>query len=303
MRTTFANTLCELAKSDPRIWLLTGDLGYSVLEPFAKQFPDRYVNVGIAEQNMTGMAAGLAMSGKTVFTYSIANFPVMRCLEQIRVDVCYHEANVKIVAVGGGLAYGAQGYTHHGVEDLAVMRVLPGMTVVAPGDPVETDLATRAIAAHYGPCYLRLGKANEPVVHETSPLFRLGRAIQVQDGNDATIVSTGGVLDMVMQAARGLTHAGISVRVLSMPTVCPLDEEKILESAHQTHCVITVEEHGHGGLASAVADVLAGSRTQATFVPLRLQREAQHVAGSQDYLRTRHGLSVERIISAVREAA
>src|SRR5262249_54572532 len=161
----FINTLCTLAGQDERVWLLTADLGYSVLERFAARFPDRYVNVGVAEQNLIGIAAGLARCGKVPFVYSIANFPTLRCLEQIRNDVCYHEGNVKVVAVGGGLAYGAQGYTHHGVEDLAVLRVLPGMTVVAPGDPVETRLVTEAIARHPGPCYLRLGKDREPILH------------------------------------------------------------------------------------------------------------------------------------------
>jgi transketolase len=161
MRTTFIQTLCEIAERDERVWLLTADLGYSVLEPFAERFPSRFLNVGVAEQNMIGVAAGLAHSGKMPFVYSIANFPTLRCFEQIRNDVCYHEANVKIVAVGGGFAYGAQGYTHHGVEDLGVMRLLPNMIVVAPGDPVETRGATLAMAAHRGPCYLRLGKARE----------------------------------------------------------------------------------------------------------------------------------------------
>jgi transketolase len=145
VRTTFINTLSELAATDERIWLLTGDLGFSVLEAFHAQFPNRSVNVGVAEQNLTGVAAGLASCGKIVFTYSIANFPTIRCLEQIRNDACYNELPVKIVSVGGGFAYGPQGYTHHGLEDLAVMRALPNMTVVAPGDPIETELATRAV--------------------------------------------------------------------------------------------------------------------------------------------------------------
>jgi len=183
MRTAFIKTLCELAEQDERIWLLCGDLGYSVLEGFSSRFPNRFVNVGVAEQNMTGIAAGLALSGKVVFIYSIANFPVMRCLEQIRNDVCYHNLNVKIVTVGGGLTYGSLGYTHHGVEDIAVMRVLPNMTVIAPGDPVEARLATQAILNTPGPCYLRLGKAGEPVVHQIEPEFQVGKAISLQLGS------------------------------------------------------------------------------------------------------------------------
>src|SRR5260370_5765307 len=221
MRTSFIDTLCAQAAADERIWLLTGDLGYSVLERFADTFPNRYVNVGVAEQNLAGVAAGLARCGKIPFIYSIANFPTLRCLEQIRNDICYHEGNVKIVAVGGGLTYGAQGYTHHGVEDLAILRALPGMTVLAPGDPVETRLATKAVLDWPGPCYLRLGKAKEPVVHQTEPAFEIGRAITVRTGWDVTLISTGGMLHETLEVANRLKQQGIAGRALSRPTVKP----------------------------------------------------------------------------------
>ena len=158
MRTTFINTLLELADEDDRIYLLCGDLGYSVLEPFFERFPDRFINVGVAEQNMIGIAAGLAQSGYVVFCYSIANFPTLRCLEQIRNDVCYHDCNVNIVSVGGGVAYGAQGYSHHAVEDLAVMRALPNMVVAAPGDPLEVRSLTCALVNHPGPGFFAPGQ-------------------------------------------------------------------------------------------------------------------------------------------------
>lgn len=296
MRTAFIKTLCELAEQDERIWLLCGDLGYSVLEGFSSRFPNRFVNVGVAEQNMTGIAAGLALSGKVVFIYSIANFPVMRCLEQIRNDVCYHNLNVKIVTVGGGLTYGSLGYTHHGVEDIAVMRVLPNMTVIAPGDPVEARLATQAILNTPGPCYLRLGKAGEPVVHQIEPEFQVGKAISLQLGSDLTLISTGGMLQSVVLAAEKLASQGYSVQVLSMPTVYPLDEPAIVQAAKQTGKIITVEEHGLGGLGSAVAEVLALGGIPVKFRLLRLQREAMKVAGSQTVLRSSQGLSIERIV-------
>ncbi len=298
MRTAFVEALCEVAARDERIWLLCGDLGYSVLEVFTNRFPKRYVNVGVAEQNMTGLAAGLALSGQIVFTYSIANFPVMRCLEQIRNDVCYHNLSVKIVAVGGGLAYGAQGYTHHGVEDVAVMRVLPNMTVVAPGDPVETRLAVRAIVAQSGPCYLRLGKAGEPIVHQTPPPFRLGSAIEVRPGADVTLVSTGGVLELTLQASKQLAEQGCSAQVLSMHTVQPLDEVAILTAARRTRHIITVEEHGLGGLGSAVAEVLAQAGNPVRFTPIRLRREAASLAHSQPVLRAMLGVSTRHIVAA-----
>lgn len=291
MRTAFIETLNELAAQDERIWLLCGDLGFSVLEGFASRFPQRYVNVGVAEQNMTGIAAGLAMSGKVVFTYSIANFPVMRCLEQVRNDVCYHNLNVKIVSVGGGLAYGAAGYTHHGVEDLGVMRLLPNMTTLAPGDPVEAGLLTRAVVAQPGPCYLRLGKAGEPVIHASQPDLRIGKAALLREGTDGTLISTGGTLGIAVQAAGDLATRGIRVSVLSMPCLSPLDTDAILTAAKETGRIVTVEDHGAGGLGTAVAEVLAESGTHARFAAMHLSSRPAVVAGSQAALQSGHGIT------------
>src|ERR1700678_3470185 len=191
----------DLAAQDDRVYLLVGDLGFGVVEPFMRKFPKRFLNVGVAEQNMTGVAAGLALSGKIVFTYSIANFPVIRCLEQIRNDVCAHNLNVKVVSVGGGFAYGSAGYTHHGTEDLAMMRVLPNMTFLAPGDPIEAPLLTLAATTLPGPCYLRLGKAGEPIVHTSQPEVTIGKAIVLRKGDAGTLISTGGALAMTVKAA------------------------------------------------------------------------------------------------------
>jgi transketolase len=259
VRTTFIETLCEVAAADERVWLLNGDLGYSVLERFSSRFPGRSVNVGVAEQNMTGLAAGLALCGKVVFTYSIANFPTLRCLEQVRNDVCYHNLNVKVVAVGGGLAYGAQGYTHHAVEDLAVMRSLPNMTVLAPGDPAETRAAVRAAVETDGPCYLRLGKAGEPVVHTSEPAFVRGKAIKLRDGADAALLSTGGMLKTASEAVELCAARGRSVALYSVPWVKPLDEELVRELSARVPLLVTVEEaRASGGLGGSVAEVLAG---------------------------------------------
>ena len=299
MRTAFLNTLTELADNDGRIWLLCGDLGYSVLESFAKRFPKRYVNVGVAEQNMTGIAAGLAMSGKIAVTYSIANFPVMRCLEQIRNDVCYHNLNVKIVSVGGGLAYGYAGYTHHGVEDLAVMRVLPNMVTLAPGDPVETKLLTRSALEHPGPCYLRLGKAGEPVIHTSQPDVRIGKAAFLRKGNNGTLVSTGGTLGMAMKAACDLAERGIPVSVLSMPCISPLDAASILAAAKDTGRIVTVEDHGVGGLGSAVAEVLAVSTINPRFAAMYFKSPPAVAAGSQATMHAAQGITALEIVKTM----
>lgn len=302
MRTSFIKTLYDLAQKDKRIWLLTGDLGYSVLEPFEKFFPERFINMGISEQNMAGVAAGLALSGKIVFVYSIANFPVMRCLEQVRNDICYHNLNVKIVAVGGGVAYGSAGYSHHAIEDLAITRVMPNMTVLAPGDPAEVRLATKAIAAHYGPCYLRLGKGGEPTVHKTMNQFSIGKAIPIRDGEDVSIISTGGILHEAMLAAKILLRQGYSTSVTSMPTLKPLDERCILTLCQKKGIVITIEEHGPDGLGSAVAEVIARSGVPTRFISLTLKPEHYTTVGDQKYLRNLSGISAEGIVETVLDA-
>lgn len=300
MRGAFIQTLCELAAEDERIWLLTGDLGFSVLEPFIAQFPDRYLNVGVAEQNMTGIAAGLANCGKTVFTYSIANFPTLRCLEQIRNDVCYHKGNVKVVAVGGGFSYGAQGYTHHGIEDLAILRTLPGLTVVAPGDPVETRLATRALAAMNGPAYLRLGKAGEPLVHQAEPQFVLGRALRLREGKDVTLISTGGMLKKTLETANQLAQEGLDVGVLSMHTVKPLDVEAVRQAALHTRAIVTVEEHTlTGGLGSAVAEVLAEMPVRARLGRYAVPDCVHDEIGSQTYMMQLAGDLRQKILATL----
>jgi len=301
MRSAFFRVLVELAAADERIQLVVGDLGFGAIEPFAQRFPGRFLNAGVAEQSMTGVAAGLALCGKVVFTYSIGNFPTLRCLEQIRNDVCYHQANVKIVSVGGGLAYGSLGMTHHATEDLAIMRALPGMIVVAPGDPWEVEQATRAIAAEPGPCYLRLGRAGEPRLHGAGALFRLGRGIRMREGRDLTIISTGGLLESALEVAEQLATIGIEARVVSMHTLKPLDETEVVAAATETGAIATLEEHSLiGGLGSAVAEILAESAgSTARLKRFALPSAFVGEAGSQEYLRARYGLSPKAVVESL----
>jgi len=302
MRTAFIRTLLELAEHDERINLVVGDLGFGVVETLANRLPKQFLNVGVAEQNMTGIAAGLALCGKVVFTYSIANFPTLRCLEQIRNDVCYHNADVKVVAVGGGFAYGSLGMTHHATEDLAIMRALPRMTVVAPGDPIETELAVRAIVARPGPCYLRLGRAGELLVHAPGIPFRIGEAITVRDGDDVTLISTGGMLQTTLRVAGRLADDGVRSRVLSMHTIKPLDDAAVLAAARETERIVTIEEHSViGGLGGSVAEVLAESGLPVSFQRLGLPSTFCAEAGSQEYLRDRHGLSEVSIYDSIQK--
>ena len=303
MRNAFLDTLYDLALEDERIVFITGDLGFSVVEKFMEKIPNQFLNAGVAEQNMTGIAAGMALSWKISFTYSIANFPTLRCLEQIRNDICYHDANVKIVSVGGGFAYGAMSVTHHAMEDLGVMRCLPNLTVMAPGDPVETRAATRRIVQHKGPVYLRLGKAGEPTVHKGEIDFEIGKALRLREGNDATLISTGGMLWTACAAADLLAANGIELRVLSMHTIKPLDAEAILDAAKQTGAVFTLEEHGViGGLGSAVAELLAEEcDVKIVFKRLGVPNAFSPHIGGQEYMRKQHGLNPEAVAASIRQ--
>jgi len=299
VRTAFITALQELAEHDDRVTLVVGDLGFGVVEPFAKRFPSRYVNPGVAEQNMTGIAAGMAMSGKVVFTYSIGNFPTLRCLEQIRNDVCYHSADVKIVSVGGGFSYGSLGMSHHATEDLAIMRALPRMTVVAPGDPIEAAAATRALAAMPGPAYLRLGRAEEPIVHQGPISFTIGKAITVREGTDVTLIATGGILEQAVAAADQLAARGVQTRVLSMHTIKPLDTDAVLKAARETGAIATLEEHSIlGGLGGAVAEVIAEhAPRKIPFTRIGMDSTFVSKAGDQKYLRDMFGLSAPAVVN------
>jgi len=302
LRSAFFRTLLDIAATNDRIHLVTGDIGYGVVEPFSQRYSERFLNVGVAEQNMTGIAVGMALSGKIVFTYSIGNFPTIRCLEQIRNDVCYHQANVKIVTVGGGFSYGALGTTHHATEDLSIMRALPGMIVIAPGDPIEATWATKAIVNQEGPCYLRLGRAGEKNIHTSQNLsFKIGRAISVREGNDLTLISTGGMLSEVVTVSDRLAARGLKARVLSMHTLKPLDEMAIRQAAEETSAIFTVEEHSViGGLGSAVAEVLMEMGTnKIVFKRIGVPDTFAKEVGDQNYLREKYGLGIRGILNTV----
>lgn len=292
MRNTFVNTLVELAKKDRDIELVTGDLGFGVLKPFWEQLPDQFVNAGIAEQNMTTVAAGMALEGKTVFTYSIGNFPTLRCLEQIRNDCAYHGANVKIVCVGGGFVYGALGMSHQATEDIAVMRALPGVAVLCPGDLVEAAEATKAIAAYPGTCYMRLGRGGERRIHDRIDHFEIGKALPIHGGERVAIFSTGAIFDEVSDAEAILAQHGIHPAVWTFPTVKPIDRETIAVAAGGFDLIVTVEEHNTvGGFGGAVAEVLAELPSpRARLLRIGLHDVYSKLVGSQEYLRSRYGL-------------
>ena len=302
MRDTFVRTLLALAKEDPNIELMTGDLGFGVLKPFWEQLPDQFVNAGIAEQNMTAAAAGMALAGKTVFTYSIGNFPTLRCLEQIRNDCAYHSANVKIVCIGGGFVYGALGMSHQATEDIAVMRALPGVAVLCPGDPVEAEAATKAIAAWPGTCYLRLGRGGEMRIHDRIEDFQIGKAIQLHDGQRVAIFSTGAIVEEVAGAETILAEHGIHPAVYTFPTVKPIDRDVIARCAADFDLVVTVEEHTlAGGFGSAVAEVMAELPVHGRLLRVGIHDTYCALVGDQKYLRSQFGLDAAGIAAQILE--
>ena len=294
MRTAFIEELMVQARSHPKIFLLVGDLGYSVVEPFAKEFSGRFLNVGVAEQNMTGVAAGLASEGWHVFTYSIANFPTLRCFEQIRNDIAYHNLPVTVVSVGAGLAYGNLGYSHHAVQDIAVMRTLPELTLLSPADPGETRESVQWLAANPRPSYLRLGKAGEANLHDVRGISR--GPILVRRGSNTTcaIVATGSILQVALDAASQLAAEGADVSVFSCPWLEPANAEFFAPLAKFTRLIAISEHFTSGGLASLLREKLSDEvRISALEIPPGLSSSV----GSQNYLRTRAGIDAAALIA------
>lgn len=301
MRDTFVKVLIELAKKDSSIELVTGDLGFGVLKPFYEQCPDQFTNAGIAEQNMTSMAAGMALEGKNVFTYSIGNFPTLRCLEQIRNDCAYHKANVKVVCIGGGFVYGSLGMSHQATEDLAILRALPDVVVMAPADLIEAEECTKALANYNGTAYLRLGRGGEKRIHNMIENFEIGKAIKVYDGEEIAIFSTGAIFEEVTPAYENLVDKGLKPTVYTFPTVKPIDRKIIEEIACSHKLIVTVEEHNIvGGFGSAVAEVIAElNGYRAKQLRIGLNDEYSIRVGNQKYLREQYGLDSKAIVERI----
>lgn len=306
MRDIVIHKLIDLGKKDKDIELITGDLGFGVLKPFWETLPDQFVNAGIAEQNMTGAAAGMALEGKKVFTYSIGNFPTLRCLEQIRNDCAYHNANVNIICVGGGYVYGSLGMSHHATEDIAILRALPDVTVICPGDPIEAALATEKIANTVGTCYLRLGRGGEKVINTSIKEFEIGKAYKIRDAKDlgkkVAVFSTGAILEETDKACDMLEEQGIAVEQYSFPSVKPIDKEVIEDCAKRFDHIFTVEEHNIvGGFGGAVAEVMAECADKAKLHRIGIDDFYCIKVGSQAYLREQVGIDAKGICSKVKE--
>lgn len=296
MRTAFIQQLVEEAKTNEKLFLLVGDLGYSVVEPFATAYPDRFLNVGIAEQNMTGIAAGLAMEGYNVFTYSIGNFPTLRCIEQIRYDVCYHNLSVKIVAVGGGYAYGPLGTSHHTTEDIAMLRSIPNMIVTAPADPVEARALTSYFCQSNSPGYLRLGKAGEPLVHSTETID-VTKILNLIKGEKTAVLCTGGTS---FQAKKFIEDSANGYSLYTVPMIKPLDKVGLKTICETYDNIITIEEHQKsGGFGSAILEGINDLREigDISTFPKVVRKAVPDIfipyAGSQDFLKEKAGINLK----------
>ncbi len=297
MRTAFADEISKLGVSDPRVVLMSGDIGNRLFDKFKESSAGRFFNCGVAEANMMGMAAGMALNGLRPVVYTITPFTTTRCLEQIRVDACYHRAPVVIVGTGAGLSYAELGPTHHSCEDIALLRTLPEMTVLCPCDAVELRLGLRAALQHNGPVYMRIGKKGEPIIHAEPPDFVIGRAITVRHGDDVCLISTGNMMPVVLQAADQLAAKGVSSRVESFHTVKPLDEARLAEVFERYPVVAVAEEHSRiGGLSSAIAEWLVSyPHLRGRLLRFSAGDEFLHEIGSQEYARQRFGLTSENI--------
>jgi len=300
MRITFVKTLTEFAKKNQKVVLLTGDLGFSIFEGFIQSCPNQFMNAGVAEQNMTGMAAGLASEGKIPVIYSIIPFVTMRNFEQIRNDVCYQNLNVKIVGVGAGFSYGPYGHTHHALEDIGILRTLANMTIFCPGDPVEVQKTTDAMLELTGPTYLRLGKAGEPVIHTDGIDFQIGKGIVITEGTDLTLFATSTMVYRAQEVAKQLQSKNISVRLVSIPTIKPFDEELVRTCVTETKKIFTLEEHSViGGLGSAVAEVIAEYGKPVIFKRIGVPDRFTKVIGKQEYMRRANKLECDQIVDTI----
>jgi transketolase len=304
MRNAFTAEITKLALADDRVVLLSGDIGNRLFDTFRDRCPGRFFNCGVAEANMISVAAGMAMNGLRPFVYTITPFVTTRCLEQIRVDICYHNVPVTIVGVGAGLAYASLGPTHHSCEDIAFLRALPNMAVVCPGDAIEVQLAMRAALHRTSGTYIRLGKKGEAIVHKTPPPeFAIGRAITLRRGHDLCLLSTGNMLPEAELTAELLSRQGISTELVSFHTVKPLDEVRLADAFSRFGLVVTVEEHSRlGGFGAAVAEWVSDQpRAFASLCRLGTADEFLHEAGEQEHARAHFGLTATQMSAAIQQ--
>lgn len=298
MRNAYIAALYDLAKENKDVLALVADNGAIVYDKYRAEFPERFINFGIAEANMVSVAAGLASCGKIPFAYTISCFITMRAFEQVRNDVCLQKMNVKLVGIGAGFVYSDLGPTHHTTEDISLMRTLPNMTILSPADPLEAKYSTTAALEINGPVYLRLGTGGTPAIYNNDYDYKVGRGVTLTEGSDVAIIATGGIIYEVLQAVEELKKTGISARLINIHTIKPIDEEIILKAARETQAVLTVEEHTIlGGLGGSVAEVLLeNNKSCIQFKRLGLKGVFPSSYGSYQEMKEINGLSKKDIV-------
>lgn len=301
MRAAFIKKLTEFAEKDSNIIVLTADLGW-FFKSFRESFPNQFINCGVAEENMIGVASGLALSGKKVYCYSIAPFLTMRALESIRVNICLHNLNIVLMGGGGGLVYGKDGVTHQAIEDIAIMRSLPGMAIVAPGDLLEAEAIAKESINFERALYIRFGRDNAPQIHKDNFDFKIGKGIVLNKGKDIALIVSGSLLYEAEEARKLLLQKDCNITLVSMPTIKPIDEELIKELAKTHEFIFTLEDHSAiGGLGSAVQDVLNGIKHKGKFKKLGLPDEYSKYVGGMDYLYKCYGLDPHSIVEKINQ--
>jgi len=304
VRNAFAKQITELAQRDERVVLLSGDIGNRLFDDLKAKCSDRFFNCGVAEANMIGMAAGMAMSGLRPVCYTITPFITYRCLEQIRIDVCYHHVPVVIVGTGAGLSYASLGATHHSCEEMGMLRLLPGLAVVAPADAMEVRGAMKAALNHPHPVYIRIGKKGEPIIHKTEPDFQIGKAISIYEGKDVCLLSAGTMLSIALQTADLLAAQNVSAKVVSFHTIKPLDAQTLAEAFANFQLVVTIEEHSIlGGLGGSVSEWLADhSPVKARLLRCGTADEFLHETAEQEEAREHFGLTASAMAARIQDS-
>lgn len=304
MRSAIISEIHKIMHKDKKVFFLTGDLGYSTLEKIEKDFPKRFINVGIAEQNMIGIAAGLALSGKKVFVYSIIPFVTLRCLEQIKNDICYHNLDVTILGIGAGMSYGTLGSTHFALEDIAVLRPIPNISIFSPADKIEAALGIKYLSQYRYPVYIRIGRNQENVIYRKPYSFKFGKGVLLSKGKDIVIFSTGSIIIEVLAAMQKLiTESKISVTLVNIHTLKPIDRDLILKTSENKKAIFVIEEHNNiGGLGSAVLEILAEEPNMPLVFRINTGENFIKTVGTNSYLRNELGLSAEHIFQKINSA-
>lgn len=301
MRKTFAAELGKMMK-DGNTFLLSGDLGFSVFEDIKEKHADRYINMGVAEQNMLGVAAGMALAGKNVFVYSIIPFLLYRPFEQLRNDICYQNLPVRLVGVGAGFSYSDAGFTHHSIEDYGTLKSLPNISILSPADPKEVSSLMQQVSKVEGPVYLRLSRNGEPILHDKHEKLKIGTALEISNGSDILFISTGSILGLALKVAKMLNDLGHSTQILNYHTIKPFDEQSLLRNAIDKKLIVTLEEHViETGIYSNVVQSLSKNGISVKVIPFGVGEPYVHESGTREYMLDRYGMEPTFMLDKIKK--